>query len=106
MMHQKELEEAKKRLIETYRPLEIYLFGSYAWGTPDEESDLDLLIVIDSYDKSRHQMRVEGYKALINIKIPKEILLYSKQEFETYSKDVTRLCHKVKLKGKRIYAKA
>ena len=42
------IETVKERLIKTYNPKTIYLFGSYAWGTPDEDSDLDLLVVIES----------------------------------------------------------
>ncbi|MBU4201834.1 MAG: nucleotidyltransferase domain-containing protein [Candidatus Altiarchaeales archaeon] len=31
-----------------YKPEKIILFGSYAWGKPDEESDIDLLIIKQS----------------------------------------------------------
>ena len=32
-------------LVEQFRPQQIILFGSYAYGQPDEHSDVDLLIV-------------------------------------------------------------
>ncbi|MCH8295010.1 nucleotidyltransferase domain-containing protein [Candidatus Poribacteria bacterium] len=32
-------------IAQKYQPEEIVLFGSYAYGTPDAESDIDLLIV-------------------------------------------------------------
>ena len=58
MISQEVIEEVKNRLIKTYNPIAIYLFGSYAWGTPNEDSDLDLLIVVDkseerSFDRVR-----------------------------------------------------
>ena len=31
---------------EEFRPDKIVLFGSYAYGTPHEESDVDLLVVM------------------------------------------------------------
>lgn len=34
MVNKKLLEEVKNRLVETYNPIAIYLFGSYAWGKP------------------------------------------------------------------------
>jgi predicted nucleotidyltransferase len=34
-------------LVEKYHPVKIILFGSYAYGIVDEDSDLDLLIIID-----------------------------------------------------------
>jgi predicted nucleotidyltransferase len=106
MVDKKIIEEVKKRLIKAYNPLEIYVFGSYAWGCPDEESDLDLLIVIERYEKDRHATLVEGHKALVDVDVSKDILVYSKDEFERFSNDVTRLCYKIKHKGRKIYAKA
>ncbi len=34
-----------QRLVEGYGPQEIILFGSLAYGQPDEDSDIDLLII-------------------------------------------------------------
>ncbi len=44
MIEKKVIDEVKNRLVNTYNPIAIYLFGSYAWGIPTEDSDLDLLI--------------------------------------------------------------
>ncbi len=35
-------------IITGYRPRKIILFGSYAYGDPDEDSDIDLLIIKDT----------------------------------------------------------
>ena len=34
-----------KRLHESYHPTQVVLFGSYAYGRPTRDSDLDLLII-------------------------------------------------------------
>ena len=39
------IEQLVNRLIEKYEPEKIILFGSYAYGMPDSESDIDLLLV-------------------------------------------------------------
>ena len=39
------LEHILSRLTEAYRPDQVILFGSHAWGAPDQGSDLDLMIV-------------------------------------------------------------
>ena len=39
MITQEKIEEATQRLIKTYSTLKIYIFGSYAWGNPNEDSD-------------------------------------------------------------------
>lgn len=33
------------RIAENYKPEAIYIFGSYAWGKPTKDSDLDLFII-------------------------------------------------------------
>lgn len=40
-----ELNKIVKRLVDAYRPEKIILFGSYAYGKPSADSDLDLLII-------------------------------------------------------------
>jgi len=43
-----DIEKVEKEIVERLKPLEpdrIILFGSYAYGEPDEESDLDLYVV-------------------------------------------------------------
>lgn len=42
------LENIVSRLRQDYNPEQIILFGSYAYGNPTDESDLDLLIVKDT----------------------------------------------------------
>lgn len=38
--------EIVSRLFKAYQPLEIYLFGSYAWGKPTKYSDIDFFIIL------------------------------------------------------------
>ncbi len=106
MLTQKIIDEIKNRLIEAYNPLEIYLFGSYAWGTPDEQSDLDLLIVVESADKNPYTRPLIGYDALMDIDIPNDIFVYTKEEFEKRSNDLVTLDYKIKREGKLLYARA
>jgi predicted nucleotidyltransferase len=40
------LETAVERLKAEFQPEEIYLFGSHAWGTPTDDSDVDLMVVL------------------------------------------------------------
>ena len=37
--------EIVERVVERYRPKKVILFGSYAYGEPTEDSDVDLLII-------------------------------------------------------------
>ena len=39
------IQQIVRRLIESYQPQQIVLYGSLAYGEPDEDSDIDLLII-------------------------------------------------------------
>lgn len=47
------LDAIVQRLVEEYQPDKIFLFGSYAYGQPHKESDLDLLVIKDSPEDRR-----------------------------------------------------
>ncbi|MFH1929361.1 MAG: nucleotidyltransferase domain-containing protein, partial [Chloroflexota bacterium] len=53
-----DLERLLNKLIAGYAPRRVFLFGSHAYGEPDEHSDLDLLIVKETA-KTPFQRRVE-----------------------------------------------
>lgn len=103
MINSTTIEEVRKRLVATYDPIEIYIFGSYAWGKPDEDSDLDLLIVIDEYTKDHYKTISDGYKSLDGLRIFKDIIVYTKKEFDAACMDTSTLCNKIVQRGKKIY---
>jgi predicted nucleotidyltransferase len=45
MVAMREIRESCRRIRVEFKPRRIILFGSYAYGTPTEESDVDLLVV-------------------------------------------------------------
>ena len=73
MISNKIIEKITKKLVNAYEPLTIYLFGSYAWGKPDEESDLDLLVVVENSDLKPQSRSEVGAEALWDLKIPKDL---------------------------------
>jgi hypothetical protein len=48
-------------------------------------------------------MLVDGYKALFDVRFSQDLLIYSKKEFDEFSKDRTRLSFKIKNREKKIY---
>jgi len=77
------LSEVVEILKEKYKPLKIILFGSFAYGHPAEDSDLDLLILKNT-KKRRVDRFVEVKRMIYNpdIKIPISPLVYTPQELE------------------------
>ena len=51
-----EIEARAQIIIQKFNPEKIILFGSYAWGKPTTDSDVDLLIIMNS-KKSTLQLK-------------------------------------------------
>ena len=90
------------KLQNTYNPLSLYIFGSYAWGIPTKDSDLDLVIVVEHSDEKPYKRAIKGIRALRGMGIAKDILVYTKEEFNALSKDVSSLLYKVEKEGIRL----
>ncbi len=98
------IEEVKNRLIAVYNPTAIYIFGSYAWGTPTDDSDLDLLVVVKDSTEKAFKRSYSGMNALWGLDISKDLLVYTQEEFDARISDNTTLPYKVKKMGKLLYA--
>ena len=47
-----------RQIAERFQPDKIILFGSYAYGTPTPDSDVDLLVVMPTRDPFAHAVRI------------------------------------------------
>lgn len=47
-----------RQIAERFHPDKIILFGSYAYGQPHEESDVDLLVVMSTYNEIAQAIRI------------------------------------------------
>ncbi len=76
------LDEIVKTIIAGYSPRKIILFGSYAYGMPTEDSDIDLLTIketdkrpIDRWTEVKRLLRDRGREAPVSplVYTPKEL---------------------------------
>lgn len=105
MIPQSTIDEALRRLIKVYNPLEIYLYGDYAWGTPNEESSFGMLIVIESSKEEAIKRGYLGFEALLGLAIPHNIAVFTKEEFDKYACDEHSNTYEIKNRGKILYAR-
>jgi predicted nucleotidyltransferase len=70
-----------KQIAEKFQPEKIILFGSYAYGKPKPESDVDLLVVMETSLRSRQQ-RLEISRALSPRPFPLDIIVRTPKELE------------------------
>ena len=95
--------EVIKRLVALYNPLYIYVFGSYARGKHDIDSDLDVMVVIDEFHDDRWNVLSAGYNELYGIKVPVDLLVYDQAKFEECKDEATSFCHTILKTGKLFY---
>ena len=98
-----EIQDAVKRLADTYQPLKIYLFGSYAWGKPHEESDLDFMLVVPENVEPNFELRRKGNRALAGIGFSVDFLFNSPTSFNNRAEHPSSLEFKIKNEGKIVY---
>ncbi len=102
MITQQQISEVTRRIVESFEPRRIILFGSYANGTPTEDSDLDLLIIKDSNFASRLQNR-KVRRILSDLRIPVDVIVKTTEEFQTYKDIIGTVIYPANRYGKIIY---
>ena len=96
------IQEIKNRIVSTVHPEKIVIFGSYAYGTPTKDSDLDLLVIL--HTKEPMHKRVTRIRKLVrDINIPKDIIVYTPQEVEKWKNASAAFITSIMKKGKVIY---
>jgi len=99
--------EVVRKLRSEYEPIKIILFGSYAYGNPTKDSDIDLLILKNT-DKRRADRFVEVKRIIYNpdLKIPISPLVYTPEELEERLKIGDDFVKEIVRKGVIIYERA
>ena len=98
------LAEVVRRLAEALAPRAIYLFGSHAYGTPREDSDIDLMIVTaDDAELSLEYIK-HAYACLHGSFLPIELHFRAQAQLARRGTVRTSLERDILTKGKVLYA--
>ena len=101
------IEKTKKDIVEALKPLEpemVILFGSYAYGTPTKDSDLDICVVKKEYN-NRWEEKAKIRKLLSFIKVGKDILVPYLEEYEFYRKEINSVYNDIDINGDVLWQK-
>jgi predicted nucleotidyltransferase len=79
---QQAIEEITRRLVEFYRPVRIYLFGSEARGDAGPDSDLDFLVVVPDDAPEDRLSPGAGRRAVRGTGFAKDIVPWRRADFE------------------------
>jgi predicted nucleotidyltransferase len=58
MVDRKDIQATCDDIVQQFAPLRVILFGSYAYGTPTEDSDVDLLVIMDIPEEQTRRQAV------------------------------------------------
>jgi predicted nucleotidyltransferase len=94
-------------------PKRIVLFGSCAKGAPTENSDIDMMVILDSNYISRnydeymsHRIAIKNLVRELEYNVPLDILVYSKEEYKMGKNAGNVMINEIDKTGKVIYEKS
>ncbi len=96
------IQKIKERLVSSFRPQRIILFGSRARGTADDRSDVDILVVCN-FEGKRRQLMLEMDRSLIGLKLARDIVILTPEEFERDRYIQGTIARPAWLEGKVLY---
>ena len=79
MVTREEIQATCDDIVQEFTPLQVILFGSYAYGTPTENSDVDLLVVMD-IPKSEFRNKAIEIRQRIPSRFSLDLLVRSPEE--------------------------
>ena len=91
-------------------PYMVLLFGSYAYGTPHEDSDIDIFVVLNEHkmpttfkEKQALYLKVSPYIHTITEKIPVDLLVFTIPMYEKFKIINSNFSKEILNKGKILY---
>jgi len=96
------LPKAVQRIAQALRPDKIILFGSYANGTPTPDSDVDLLVVMNTSASSKERSWAVS-QLLIPRPFPVDILVRTPREIKQALDQRDFFIHEILTQGKVLY---
>ncbi|TSC68356.1 MAG: DNA polymerase subunit beta [Parcubacteria group bacterium Gr01-1014_66] len=101
---EQKIREVTERIVAEFQPEKIILFGSYAWGEPGPDSDVDLLIVKKT-DRSTREVAREIDGSIFPRPFPIDFIVYTRHELEEkINRDRNLFLEDIVRNGKVLYS--
>ncbi len=84
------------------KPNRLILFGSHAYGIPNKDSDIDILIEIDT-DIKKSKRSIEVSKLFLNREYPLDLIVYTPAEVKSKLSNNDPFLQNIFNKGKVLY---
>ena len=79
-MSNDKIRQLAHRIAGKFKPEKIILFGSYAWGKPHQNSDVDLFIIKDTFNTRQSAAEIDRY--LSDRDVPLDIIVARSQKIQ------------------------
>jgi predicted nucleotidyltransferase len=89
-----------RRIGERFRPEKVILFGSYAYGTPHNESDVDLLVIMPASNPINQAIRI---RLALGRPFAVDLIVRTPRQVERGLKEEDWFLREVMEKGKVLY---
>jgi len=76
-----QINDITEQIVQKYNPERVILFGSYAKGTFNDNSDLDFIIVKET-NLPKHKRGIELRRHFYGLTIPLDFKIYTTVEYE------------------------
>jgi uncharacterized protein len=91
-----------RQVAERFRPDKIILFGSYAYGTPHADSDVDILVVMPARNQLDQAVRIE---LACDPPFPLDIIVRTPKNMKWRLEEGDSFLREIVSKGKVLYEK-
>jgi predicted nucleotidyltransferase len=95
----KALTEIVTKLKAHFKPVRVFLFGSRANGTSAPDSDYDLLLVVQTSDKTIRERMREARHVLRGRTVAVDIFIYTESEFNELKEQFSSIAHTAATEG-------
>jgi predicted nucleotidyltransferase len=97
----KDVHKIVQQIVSSFRPQKVILFGSYAYGTPTTDSDVDLLVLMETREQPLHA--AAQIAATVDHPFPLDILVSTPSAWEASLKRKGVFATEVTSKGVVLY---
>ena len=97
------LDQIKARIVKAVDPERIYLFGSHAGGNADQDSDVDLLAVVQDTNRSTREIAIEGRQGLWDLNVPVDLVVCTESEFRKWRDVKNNVINEAACFGRIVY---
>jgi len=99
------IQKIVQKIVSDYSPQKDILFGSYACGEPDKDSDIDLLVVMETrLPPLERQFTLR--RAIGPVDIPLDVFVLTPEEFNETMDVIGGIAHAPAKYGRVVYEKS